>query len=227
MTKKSSGYYLDSAARFGWGEESAKLDKERVALLINFIDGSKVLDVGCGSGIYVDYLSSLGYQVWGLDFVEKFIEGEKKNKKGNFVKGTAEKLPFEDNLFDTVFLFDILEHGDDKKILQQAKRVTSKRIIIIVPRVVDKELEQSGVIFRHYLDKSHLREYSEDDVKSLIKMVGLKLIYLKQVHPLYNETVFAALFRGPVLLKKIIRKIVLSILPIHQYPTEYFAVLEK
>ena len=84
MTKKSSGYYLDSAARFGWGEESAKLDKERVALLINFIDGSKVLDVGCGSGIYVDYLSSLGYQVWGLDFVEKFIEGAKKNKKGRF-----------------------------------------------------------------------------------------------------------------------------------------------
>lgn len=226
MTRKPA-YYLDSATRMGWGDGSVKLDRERINLLTDYIYGSKVLDVGCGSGIYVDYLSSLDYQVWGLDFVEKFIKDAKKNKKGNFVIGRAEKLPFEDDSFDTVFLLDILEHSDDKKILLEAKRVASKRIIIIVPRMVDKELEQSGVIFRHYLDKSHLREYSGDDVKNLVKEVGLKLAYLKPVHPIYNETVFAALFSGPKFLKKIIRKIVLTILPLHKYPTEYFAVLEK
>lgn len=223
---KQPKYYLNSSFSLGWGRDSVP-DKERLQLIGRFTRGKSVLDVGCGYGLYVDYASSLGFNATGVDFVDEFIESAKKSKKGNFIKGKAEKLPFKNNEFDTVFLFDILEHGDDVKILQEAKRVCNKRILAIVPKNVDFALEQTGVIFRHYIDKSHLREYKEGDIGHLAKKAGLRVVHLRKIHPLYNETIFLALFKGPVFLKKLLRKIIFLILPKVDYPTEYFAVFEK
>lgn len=222
---KRANYYLKFSLSLGWDNNSG-LDKERLELIKKFIKGKKILDVGCGFGLYVDYLSRQGFDATGLDFVEEFIK-KATLRRGTFIKGRADKLPFRNNEFDTILLFDILEHGDDIKILEEAKRVSKERILIIVPRKVDYQLEQSGVIFRHYLDKSHIREYEEKDIEKLAKSVNLKLTYIKVVHPLYNETIFLSLFDGPIILKKIIRKIVFLLLPKKIYPTEYFAVLDK
>lgn len=223
---KSAKYYMKTAQYLGWGED-AKLDKERILLIDQFVLGKKILDVGCGFGLYVDFLSSKNFDATGVDFVSSFIEKAKRSKKGRFLQAPADKLPFRENQFDTTFLFDVLEHGDDKKILTESKRVTKKRILVIVPKKVDFKLEQSGIVFRHYLDKSHLREYERGDLQILAKETGLKLITLKEIHPLYNESIFLSLFAGPQILKKVIRELVFLILPKVAYPTELFALFEK
>ena len=43
------------------------------ALLGRYPPSSPILDVGCGSGDLSIYLAQLGYQVLGIDFVEKAI----------------------------------------------------------------------------------------------------------------------------------------------------------
>lgn len=226
MPKKSSDYYLKAASSLGWGERSANLDRERITLLKEFVKGEKVLDVGCGYGYYVDFLTNLGFNSYGVDFVSEFIKKAKRGKKGTFVLGSAEKLPFKDKQFDTVILFNILEHVDDKKILLEVKRVSKERIIVVVPREVDESLKQSGVIFRHYLDKSHLREYRPKSLEMLAKQTGLKVVDLRPVHPLYNETIFSTIFGGDPTFKKIVRKIVLLTLPKNRYYTEFWAVFD-
>lgn len=223
--QKSTKYYLDTALSLGWGSDS-KPDNERIKLLKKFIVGNKILDVGCGTGSYVAFLNSIGYECVGVDFVEDFIDEAKKTKRGIFIKARADNLPFKSKEFNTVILFDILEHGDDIKILNEAKRVCKSKILVIVPKKVDFELEQAGVIFRHYIDKSHLREYEEKDIKELAEKTDLKLVNLLRIHPLYNETIFLSLFSGATILKKIIRKIIFFILPKTLYFTEYFAVLK-
>lgn len=225
--KASPDYYLQTAAKHGWGEKNAALDKERLELLKKFTVGKKTLDIGCGYGLYVDFLASLDFDSFGVDFVDDFIKSAQKNRKGTFIKAEAEKLPFKEDSFDTVTLFDILEHCDDKRVLLEAKRVSSENILIIVPRAVDHTLEKSGVIFKHYLDKSHLREYTREDIRKLAGSVGLKVVFIKPVHRLFNETIFSALFNGPLIFKKMVRKAVLLLLPQKPYPTEIFAVLHK
>lgn len=224
---KTPNYYLKTAAQLGWGEKEAKIDSQRIELLNKYLIGKKVLDIGCASGIYTDHLSKNGFLATGVDIVKEFIKLAKENKKGEFIVGSADKLPFEQNQFNSSFLFDILEHGDDLKILKEAKRVTKKRILVIVPRVVDERLGNSGVIFRHYIDKSHLREYTKKMLEDLAKGSSLKIVTIQKVHPLYNETIFLALFNGPMILKKIMRKLLLLVLPMEKYYTEYFAVFEN
>src|SRR3989344_7037304 len=120
MKKDEKNIYQENAINFGWGETNAELDSERLELIHQHISGKKVLDIGCGFGLYVDYLSSLGFESFGVDFIGEFIKKAKKNKEGIFIKAKAEKLPFKNNFFNTVLLFDVLEHGDDIKILKEA-----------------------------------------------------------------------------------------------------------
>lgn len=222
----SKNYYMKTSQLFGWGDKG-QLDQERLKLLEQYIYGKKILDIGCGFGHYVDFLSNLGFDSYGLDFVEQFIEKAKLTKKGVFLKGNGQNLPFRSNFFDTIYLFNILEHGNDIKILQEAKRVSKKRILVIVPRKVDADLEMAGVVFRHYIDKTHLREYDQEDLRKLSSKVGLKLINMNGVHKLNNKLIFIALFKGPKLFRDIVRKIVFWILPRESFPTEYFVVFEK
>lgn len=225
MPKKGPSYYLEKADYLGWGKDW--LDNQRLELINKYLVGKKILDVGCGKGFYVDFLTKKGVDVTGVDFVAKFIREAKKLKQGRFIKADAQKLPFKDNEFDTVLLFDILEHGDDRLLLKESARVVKSKILVIVPRKVDRQLEQSGVIFRHYLDKSHLREYLESDFKGLAKECGLMVDTILPVHPLYNGTIFSALFGGSNILKKLVRKLVLLLLPKIDYPTEIFVVFNK
>jgi 2-polyprenyl-3-methyl-5-hydroxy-6-metoxy-1,4-benzoquinol methylase len=219
-------YYRENSADLGWGVEVARLDPERVELLNRYVVGPRVLDVACGSGIYTDYLASRGYDAWGIDLVGEFILKAKESKKGTYLQGEADRLPFADGEFDTVLLFDILEHGDDAAILKEAKRVASKRVVVNVPRKVDKELERTGIVFGHYVDKSHLREYTEERIRLLGQECDLELIFIQGVNEFNPIDIFKALFSGSQFARKVVKVVIMMTLRKRSYPTNIFAVFK-
>lgn len=69
---------------------------------------SKVLDVGCGTGLITQVLKG---DVWGLDISKWKLDRAKHHvPNAKFVVGDAEGIPFDDNSFDCVVSTDILEH---------------------------------------------------------------------------------------------------------------------
>jgi ubiquinone/menaquinone biosynthesis C-methylase UbiE len=51
-----------------------------------------------------------------------------------FFEGKAEKLPFADHEFDTVICTHVIEHIlDYRAALAELRRITSKRLIVVVP----------------------------------------------------------------------------------------------
>jgi len=177
--------------------------------------------------MYTDYLASRGFDAWGIDLVGEFILKAKESKKGTYLQGEADKLPFADGDFDTVLLFDILEHGDDVAILKEAKRVAAKRIVVNVPRKVDMELQRTGIVFGHYIDKSHMREYTEDSIRSLAHECGLEIIHLQGSSHINPLDVYKALFSGNLFVKRVIKVILMTFLNTRYYPTGYFAVFDS
>jgi SAM-dependent methyltransferase len=220
-------YYREHSIELGWGAEVARLDPERVELLNRYLVGPRVLDVACASGIYTDYLSSRGYDAWGIDLVDDFIQKAKETRKGNFLQGEADRLPCADGEFDTVLLFDILEHGDDVAILKEAKRVASKRILVNVPRKVDTELQRTGIVFSHYIDKSHIREYTEESIRSLGRECALDMIHLQGSSHFNPLDVYKAIFSGNTFLKRVIKVMLMMFLRCRYYPTGFFAVFDR
>jgi len=76
--------------------------------------GSKVLEIGCGEGVFLNMAAHQGHQVFGLDFNAEAIQTARQ--KGLEVvcwnlKELHDHLP--DAKFDTVAFFHVIEHVED------------------------------------------------------------------------------------------------------------------
>lgn len=61
--------------------EEAQLLIDNLSEYLNLPEGAKVLDLACGRGRHAVYLSSLGYDVTGVDLSPNSIQYAKKNEK--------------------------------------------------------------------------------------------------------------------------------------------------
>lgn len=86
------------------------------------------LDVSCGRGEMLAEAKRLGFAPCrGTEIVPALIDGKQ------VVEGWAHDLPFPDNSFDVVSLFDVIEHllpGDDEAVCRELARVAARHIVI-------------------------------------------------------------------------------------------------
>jgi SAM-dependent methyltransferase len=92
----------------------------------------KLLDVGCGDGVFLNYAKEQGFEVWGIDLDKKSIEAIKRNfhiekvfpmSLGEFYEYAKNK-----NLkFDVITFFEVLEHQDNpRKFLEIIKNLLNE-----------------------------------------------------------------------------------------------------
>lgn len=76
----------------------------------------KILDCGCGTGNYTDYLIKEGYYVISIDQNKSMLECLKnKDLKNNeiYEVDIKKKLPFDNNYFDVIIINQVLHHLND------------------------------------------------------------------------------------------------------------------
>jgi len=80
----------------------------------------RVLDIGCGIGNLGNILER---EIWGVD-VSKTLLLRAKEKEKYVFQATGNYLPFVDNMFDIIFINNVLHHSNcPDKILDEAFRV--------------------------------------------------------------------------------------------------------
>jgi 2-polyprenyl-3-methyl-5-hydroxy-6-metoxy-1,4-benzoquinol methylase len=94
------------------------------------ISCNKILDLGCGTGIYFDLLMKYADEIEALDISRDMIcvarEYCSRNNLHNIhpKTGSAESLDYEDGLFDTVIALDLLHHvARVDKVVDEVHRV--------------------------------------------------------------------------------------------------------
>ena len=93
----------------------------------------RVLEVGCGTGIFLDWFSQMGHQVTGLDPSPAMLDIARHRLPRRIIlnRGYAEHLPYDDNAFDTVSLITSLEFVDDaEQALREAVRVARSHVLL-------------------------------------------------------------------------------------------------
>src|SRR6478672_3567270 len=122
--------------------------------------GSRLLDVGCGSGgPALRLVERTGTSVVGIDLVEEGIatatrlaEELRCADRARFVQADAERpLPFADGSFDSVISIDVMCHLPDRReILRECHRVTrpGARILFTDPTIVTGLVTESEIADR-------------------------------------------------------------------------------
>lgn len=95
-----------------------------------------VLDVGCGTGSILEALPRLSHSV-GLDaHVPALRASRERSVHDEYVEAHATEMPFADNSFDAVIMFDLIEHlvpSAGGAALREAERVARLRVVVFTP----------------------------------------------------------------------------------------------
>lgn len=137
-----------------WEEQSKKI--EIIKSQIEIKKGTKILDVGCGTGIS----SSFGCFVVGLDPSMELIKQNNKLK----ILGCAERLPFKDSSFDYVISVTAIHNFRNiKKSISEMTRVGREKFVFTI-------LKKSGKIesIRSLLAKNFRIEKETEECKDTI-----------------------------------------------------------
>jgi ubiquinone/menaquinone biosynthesis C-methylase UbiE len=92
-----------------------------------------LLDIGCGTGVFLELFWESGFDVYGIDASAKMLSRarEKMGNRADLHLGKAQYLPFDDNEFDFSAIITVLEFCDDPiKVIEEAARVTKKGILL-------------------------------------------------------------------------------------------------
>lgn len=93
--------------------------------LLGSVNGKRILDLGCGTGIYAKKLLKKGAHVFCVDQSTPMLRiAQKYVKKAQFKKGTAYSIPYPKNHFDIVLAALVIDHVPSlNRIFKEVKRV--------------------------------------------------------------------------------------------------------
>lgn len=147
----------------------------RKNLVLDLIEGKKVLDIGCGTGLMCNSAAEKGYDVTGIDLEKEGIEIARKNAPKNrrtyFVVGDFLKYNFKEGSFDSVIITDVLEHvKNDGEMLRKIFKVLKKGgvLVLTVPAF-------EFLYGRHDKEFSHYRRYSKKKLEKELMSIGFAI----------------------------------------------------
>lgn len=129
------------------------------------------LDAGSGTGYASKYLAMRGWAGKAIDLSPKALEITKKSLLPfNKVKVMREDIMIQKGKFNTILLFDVIEHiKDDEKVLKKINHLLNPGGYLLLALTSNpKEWRWDDEFYGHY------RRYSENDIKDKLRKVGLE-----------------------------------------------------
>ncbi|MBI2542857.1 MAG: class I SAM-dependent methyltransferase [Candidatus Aenigmarchaeota archaeon] len=146
-------------------------------------DNFKVLDIGCGRGMTGVMIKQINptSDVTGVD-LNKFTSWDNYYKKYNvkYFVGDALDLKFNDNEFDLIFSFGVIEHVDsDQKFIRENLRILKDGGIGFMFNIPNK-YSSNEFTARKLGIWSHDIRYTRQQIKNLLTSNGIKEFTIKR-----------------------------------------------
>lgn len=134
MTEDELVSYYREVSDVPHNKRETDLNTKCINAILDHVVGSSVLDIACGRGFLSKKICrEKGVHVTGVDIIAPEEIDILPNFK--FIEGKIEEIPFPDRHFDTVVSAHTIEHtADIHRAISELRRVTNKRLIIVVPR---------------------------------------------------------------------------------------------
>lgn len=212
MSVHSSERDLEKAALRGEPSYVWRAGQERrLKMILNAAGergGGRILENGCGVGLYAERLVQLGGIVIGLEYeLDRALEA--RQRVASVISADGERTPFPSASFDLILSHEVLEHmANDRLAVEEMARLLRPggRMVVFVPNR-GYPFETHGVYWRghyhfgniplvNYLPRRirdrlapHVRTYSRGDLKRLFAGLPLRPIERRVIFGAYDNII--------------------------------------
>jgi 2-polyprenyl-3-methyl-5-hydroxy-6-metoxy-1,4-benzoquinol methylase len=148
-------------------ERTASLDQDR-----------KFLDVGCATGMLLEYMRDRGWNVQGVELCRESAEHGIRTKQIDIFIGTLEQAGFPDCSFPVIHFSHLIEHVPDPKVfLLEVRRilVSGGHVVVVTPNI-------GGLQARLFREKwrsaiaDHLTLFSKVTLREMLTATGYQVL---------------------------------------------------
>jgi len=159
-----------------WGRYADQRQRQLLVHMCEPQPGEQVLDVGCGTGRYLQWFAEMGLDPTGVDNSDEMVQVARQRLAGSGEEGRAlladgTDLPFADNSFDLVTAITVLEFVEEPvALIREMLRVSRDRIFLGVLNRYSWYYLQQRLRRGRILSQAHF--YSVGEVVQLIREAG-------------------------------------------------------
>jgi len=155
--------------------------KSKLKLITKNSEGKNLLDIGCGTGDFLNFMKQNNYETIGLEPDGEVRDLVKKNHGiDTFDITELHNLP--DNSRDVITMWHVLEHvyhlqRDLKKIASVLKE--NGTLFVAVPNCDSHDAKKYKEFWAAYDLPIHLYHYRADNMRQLMEQHGLEVVKIK------------------------------------------------
>ena len=180
---KSEDYISHTDSKRNWFEKAYHFVrgmalKRKLTLINSFpVSGKTILDVGCGTGDFLQTAKNNSWNVYGIEPNEK-ARAIANSKTKNQVFDTNTLQEFESGTFDVITLWHVLEHLPNLEIeIQNLNRLLKPngRLVIAVPNFKSYDAKHYNAFWAAYDVPRHLWHFSQTSISKLFSKHNLEI----------------------------------------------------
>lgn len=180
---KSEDYISHTDSKRNWFEKAYHFVrgmalKRKLKLINSFqVSGKTILDVGCGTGDFLQTAKNNSWNVYGIEPNEK-ARAIANSKIKNQVFDTNTLQEFESGTFDVITLWHVLEHLPNLETeIQNLNRLLKQngRLVIAVPNFKSYDAKHYSAFWAAYDVPRHLWHFSQTSISKLFSKHNLEI----------------------------------------------------
>ncbi len=171
-----------------WHEEAKGFVKRRHGLgvlLERLSPGSRVLNVGCGTGLVAQHILAAGMSVVGVDMSEgMLVVARRECPQGVFIQMDLRELDALDQIFEAVCAVAVLLHRPRAELVASLQTFRAKLrpggMLYVVVKEKRTDRPEEGVITEDHLGVTIERFfsfYSQEEVESAFQQAGFEVLF--------------------------------------------------
>jgi ubiquinone/menaquinone biosynthesis C-methylase UbiE len=190
-----------------FGADSVEETGQALRQLVENSSAGRILEVGCGTGHWLELLMPVSTWLSGLDPSGGMLrQARAKQLPACFSQGYAEQLPFADAVFEVVFCVNALHHfAAPQSFIAEAARVLRRCGCLVVVGGDPHRGREQWYVYRYFAGtyETDRRRYATwERVSRWMEAVGFKQLEFVEVEHIIDHKRGTTVFADPYLQKE-------------------------